>query len=107
MLWLNVVQHIPKNQRYTIGVRIENTFLDLLQGTYIAYYTDKERKAAKVADCILLLDTVKFLLQIAWEAKLVSHTQYATLAEKLNEVGKMFGGWKKSLGNPEKKSRSL
>lgn len=107
MLWLKIVSHIPKSQRYTIGVRIENTFLDLLQSTYIAYYTDKERKAAKVVDCILLLDTVKFLLQIAWEAKLVSHTQYAELANKLGEAGKMFGGWKKSLGNPTKKNRTL
>lgn len=107
MLWLNVVQHIPKGQRYTIGVRIENTFLDLLELTYIAYYTDKDRKAEKLASCVLKLDTLKFLIHVAWEAKLVSHKQYAALAEKLNESGKMFGGWKKSLDNPEKKNRSL
>ena len=97
MIWLNIANHIPKNQRYTIGSRIENKFLDLLELSYIAYFTEKERKMEKVSECILCLDTLKFLMHVAWEAKLISHKQYEEIAIKLEEIGKMLGGWRKSL----------
>ncbi|MFH1662163.1 MAG: four helix bundle protein [Candidatus Falkowbacteria bacterium] len=107
LIWINIVPHIPKCARYTIGTRIENKFLDLLELAYIAYFTERERKVEKIAKCILALDTLKFLMNIAWEAKFISNKQYEKIALKLDETGKMFGGWKNSLKNPEKKNRDL
>lgn len=104
---MNIVPHMPKGAKYTIGSRIENKFLSLLELSYIAYFTEKEKKLEKVSQCILLLDTLKFLVSVAWEGKLISNKQCEDVAVKLDEVGKMFGGWKKNLGNPEKKNRSL
>lgn len=107
MIWINIVPHIPKGARYTIGARIENKFLDLLESAYVAYFTKKENKANKISGCILVLDTLKFLIHISWEAKFISHKQYEEIALKLDETGKMFGGWKNSLKNPEKKNRNF
>ena len=107
LIWVNIIPHIEKGARYTIGQRIENKFLDLLDLTYIAYFTGKERKMEKVTECILLLDTLKFLVSVAWEGKLISNAHCENVAIKLEEVGKMLGGWKKNLGNPEKKNRDL
>ena len=67
MLWLSIVSHLPKNARYTLGVRIENRFLDLLELSYQTYFTERDRKSEKIAGCILLLDTIKFLVSTAWE----------------------------------------
>lgn len=106
MIWMNIVPHIQRGARYTIGARIENKFLDLLEVAYISYFTEKERKTEKITECILILDTLKFLISIAWEAKLVSGRQYEEIALKLNEIGKMFGGWKNSLNNPQRKNYS-
>src|SRR3989344_6274331 len=107
LIWMGVVPHIAKGARYTIGARIENTFLDLLEQTYTAYFSAKEKKAGKIADCIFTLDILKFLISIAWEGKIISHGQCETLAVKLEETGKMFGGWQKSLDNSTKKNRDL
>jgi uncharacterized ubiquitin-like protein YukD len=104
---MNIVPHIAKGGRYTIGARIENKFLDLLESCYIAYFTEKEKKSEKISTCILILDTLKFLISIAWEGKLISHKHYEEVALKLEETGKMLGGWKKSLENLEKKNRIL
>lgn len=104
---MEIIPHIAKSARYTIGARIENTFLDLLEQAYTAYFSSKEKKAEKVAECIFTLDILKFFISIAWEGKLISHGQYETLALKLEEAGKMFGGWQKSLANPTKKNRDL
>lgn len=105
MLWINIVSHVPKSSRYTIGARIENKFLDLLEISYAAYFAEKDKKAEKISECIFVLDTLKFLLSIAWEAKTISNKQYEELSLKLEESGKMLGGWKKSFANPEKKNR--
>lgn len=107
MVWMNIVPHIPKGGRYTIGARIENKFLDLLELSYCAYFTEREKKAEKILRCILILDTLKFFVQVAWEGKLISNKQYEEIARKLEEIGKMLGGWRKSLYNPEKKNRTL
>ena len=98
---------MAKGARYTISARIENTFLDLLEQAYTAYFSAKEKKADKIAECIFTLDILKFLISIAWEGKLISHGQCETLVVKLEEIGKMFGGWRKSLDNPTKKNRDL
>lgn len=107
LVWMNIVPHIPKGGRYTIGARIENKFLDLLEFSYRAYYTEREKKVEKILQCILILDTLKFFVQVSWEGKLISNKQYEETAVKLEEIGKMLGGWKKSLDNPEKKNRTL
>ena len=107
MIWINIVPYIQRGARYTIGARIENKFLDLLELSYIAYFTEKERKIEEIKKCILTLDILKFLISVAWEDKLISIKQYEEVTIKLNEIGKMFGGWKNSLKNPEKKNRNL
>jgi hypothetical protein len=107
LIWMNIVPHMPKGSRYTIGSRIENKFLDLLELSYIAYFTEKEKKVQKITDCILVTDTLKFLVSVAWEGELISNRHCEEVALKLEETGKMFGGWKNSLGNPDKKNRQL
>lgn len=107
LIWVNIVPHIAKGARYTIGSRIENKFLDLLELSYIAYFIEKDKKEEKITECILVLDTLKFLVSVAWEGKLISNAHCESVALKLEEVGKMFGGWKKNLANPEKKNRDM
>lgn len=107
LIWVNIVPHIAKGARYTIGSRIENKFLDLLELSYFAYFSEKEKKEEKITRCILIVDTLKFFVSVAWEGKLISNAHCENVATKLEEIGKMFGGWKKNLANPEKKNRDM
>jgi hypothetical protein len=104
LIWVSIVPHIPKSARYTLGARIENKFLDLLELVYIAYFSEKDRKLEKIAECILLLDALKFLITICWEGKLISNKQCEVIALKLDEVGKMLGGWRKNIEYSDKKN---
>lgn len=56
---------------------------------------------------IAKVDLVKLLLQLCWEIKALDNNKYGHLSEKLSEIGKMLGGWKKQLQNktPEKISQ--
>ena len=107
LIWINIVPHIQKNARYTIGARIENKLLDLLELGYITYFSKKEEKIEKISECIFLLDKLKFIISVAWDAKLISHKQYEEIALKLEEVGRMLWGWKNKLENSPKKNRTF
>ncbi|KKU68885.1 MAG: hypothetical protein UX89_C0001G0076 [Parcubacteria group bacterium GW2011_GWA2_47_16] len=110
LLWLSIVPHIAKGARYTLGVRIETLFLDLLERTYTAYFTSREQLTEKkkgVAECIHLLDILKYLVSVAWEGKVISNTQVEMVAVKLEEASRRFIAWKSSLDSPEKKNRVL
>ena len=107
MLWLSIVPHMAKGARYTIGERIENKFLDLLELSYKTYFTGKDGKIEKISECILLTDSLKFLISVAWEGRIISNKDCEDMAMKLDEIGKIFGGWRKSLENPEKKNHTI
>lgn len=105
LFWISILDHIPKGRRYSMGSRIENKLLDLLEFAYFTYFiTEKDKKTNGINKCILILDTIKFLVHTSWEGKLISNKQYEEIGLKLKEVGRMFGGWRNNLENPEKKN---
>lgn len=88
---------MPRVGRYTTGTRIENHFLDLLELIYKAYYANMENKNIIIVESISKNDIIKYLLQIAFENKLVKEKEYLVLSSKLHEVGKILNGWKNSI----------
>lgn len=97
-LWsANIVPHMPRTSRYTTGARIETHFLDLLECIYQAYYAPLEKKNNLIISAISKNDLLKYLLQIAWENKLMKDKPYADISEKIQEVGKILGGWKNNV----------
>ena len=88
---------MQKSARIIAGARIENKFLDLLELSYGAYFTSKENKIEKISECIFVLNTIKFLISVIWEAKMISNRHYEEISLKLDEIGKMLNGWKNSF----------
>ncbi len=97
-IWHSNLDNVSKVDKHTIGTQIDILFLSLLEiifrGTF-AY--DKFEKISLVSQAISKNDLLKFFLQIGWEQKVISHTLYGKLIINLDEVGRMLGGWKKSL----------
>ena len=96
-MWFKLVNGFPKVYRGTLGAKIEHYFLEFLECVFTSLYLSHDRKIVRLAVAISKLDGVKFFLQLAWENHCLSNEQYATLSEKLLEVGRMLGGWKKGL----------
>jgi predicted membrane chloride channel (bestrophin family) len=96
-LWHEYIQHFPKNSKYTLGSKIDALFLEVIELLFSASYLAKQEKLPVITKASNILDLLKFFLQIAWEAKALDNKKYITLSEKLNEIGKMLGGWRKQL----------
>ncbi len=102
-VWFKIYNDFPKAHRYILGGKIEDYFLGLLENIFVSIYLPTESKIPKLIMAISKLDGVKFFLQIAWENKCLKDDRYLNLSEKLEEIGKMLGGWKKGVEEKQKK----
>ncbi len=96
-IWFKVLADFPKAYRYNLGGKIEDSFLSVLENIFITVYLPGERKQTQLLLVIARLDSLKFFLQLAWENKCLANNKYSDLSEKLNEIGRMLGGWKRGL----------
>ena len=88
---------MPKHDRYGIGEKINNKTLDLLESLIYASRTDRKNKFGYLEDAAAKLDLLKILMRLAEDTKAVSAKRYLVLSEKLQEIGKMLGGWIRSI----------
>ncbi|MEK7116897.1 MAG: four helix bundle protein, partial [Patescibacteria group bacterium] len=79
------------------GQKIENIFLLVLEMTFSLVYLPPEPKIIMLSKTISRLDVLKFFIQIAWENKLISTEQHIEMSQKLEEIGRQLGGWRKGL----------
>jgi len=87
----------PKSSRYTLGIKIDSLFLKVIELIIKASYSDKLEKFISLKNASVKLDLLKFFLQITWEIKSLDNKKYILISEKMNEIGKMLGGWIKAL----------
>lgn len=95
--WHEFLTHVPKDARYTLGTKIDTAFVDTAELIFIASYLGKHQKLPYIQQATAKLDLAKFFLQILWEIKGLDEKKYIYLSEKLNEIGKMLGGWNRQL----------
>jgi len=64
---------------------------------FASAYLPPEQKVVLLGKTISRLDVLKFFTQLAWENKLIPTEKYSDLSTKLEEIGRMLGGWKRGL----------
>lgn len=95
--WIPVHRKIPRTERFGIGMRIDSTLLDLLMTLRRAGFASGERKIALLEIAIGKIDDIRFLFQILWETRLISNEQFIQFGQKIEEIGKDVGGWRKGV----------
>ncbi len=95
--WVIIQRNIPRAERQGIGHKIDNIFLDILDLTRKAEYTTLNQRSLALFDILTLVDSLRFFIQLAWETKLLKDNQYIEVGKDIEVIGKMIGGWRKSL----------
>ena len=96
-LWQENLPNFPKTSRYTLGSKIDQLFIEMTELVFTASYLLSEKKLICINKASAKLDLLKFFLRISWEIKALDNKKYAALSEKLDEIGKMLGGWIRQL----------
>lgn len=63
----------------------------------MASFLSPQEKHPYVRLSIRKLDTLKILLMVLWETKSIDDKKYIVLSVKIDEVGRMLGGWNGQL----------
>lgn len=102
LAWYWCYKTLPKEHRYTIGEKIDILLTEIIEAIASASFLAKEEKLPYVKIAIRKNDTVKIFLLILWETKSLDNKKYLAISEKINEVGRMLGGWNGQLTQQNK-----
>lgn len=92
-LFHQCIRLFPKTEKYSLGERIENTILDTLELVLKASYAPKIERLPLLKDLDAKVQLLKTLIRLAHEIRAMDDNKYLALQEKLQEMGKMVGGW--------------
>lgn len=95
--WLVVHKKMSRTERFGIGNRLDDLWLDLLDALRKAAYAQGNEKVAALNATIRCIDAVRFFTQLAWESGLMAQSHFIELGKSVEEIGRMVGGWKKGL----------
>lgn len=89
------LRDIPRDYRYTLGADIRasmNNLLNLIIRCGKRYY-----KKTTLEDMDIELETLRTYVQVAVENRVISVKKYEYWSKLLEELGRMIGGWLKSV----------
>jgi len=95
ILWIYpTVNKFPKSQRFVLGQHIEDIILKILEGIIEA--NQERNKIPYLKQISVNLDKLRILIRLSKDLRFISIKQYGFATNKVNEIGKMLGGWLKS-----------
>lgn len=98
-LWLFAkVNTFPKQQRFILGQQIQNCSLQCTRSIIEANNAKSVEMTLKRLDALNVeLEVLRGLLRIAFEMKFMNARSLGFITNKVDEVGKMTGGWIKKV----------
>ncbi len=88
----------PKSRKFFLGDRIATGLLDVLDKLIEANYSREKLLLLRKAN--LQLEKIRYLLRIAYRMRCFDVRKYEFCSKALVEIGRMIGGWIKSLQAP-------
>lgn len=104
LTWYRYYKSLPKEHRYTLGIKIDNLLSEIIEAMSGASFLVGQEKLPYIKLAIRKTDSIKIFLLILFETKSLDNKKYLNLSEKINEIGRMLGGW---LGQIIKQNSSI
>jgi len=93
LLWYGYYQILPKTHKHSLGKKVDFLFSEIIEALATASFLSRQEKLPYVRLSIRKVDTLKIFLIILWETKSLDNNKYIALSVKVDEIGKMLGGW--------------
>jgi hypothetical protein len=92
-----LTEKLPALKRQTIGRRLEDNTLQLLELLVMAKYAPASHKGMYLIKASARMEIVQFQIRLLLTRKLANETTLHQLHAKVAEIGRMLGGWRKSV----------
>jgi hypothetical protein len=90
------IQKFPKKDKFTIGIKIENILLEIIELTLLAYTKEGASKLLIINKIDIKMRMLKLFVRISSDVKSMATDKYIEIEERILEIGKIIGGWIKS-----------
>ena len=90
---------LEKRFRYSLGISLKNSILDMIEILIMAKNAPKPLKAGYLLKAGGKLETAGLKTRLFLELKLVNETKIFQLQAQMAEAGRMLGGWLKATRN--------
>src|SRR5581483_11103943 len=97
LLWYGYYPLLPKIHRYSLGQRIDTLFVAVLEAVSLPGFLPRDEKQPYVRLCLRKTDALKILVMVLWETKSIDDKKYIALSVRMDEIGRMLGGWNGQL----------
>ena len=95
---VDINNHLEKRFRYSLGQSLEESVLALLESLIMAKHAPKTLKASYLLRATSHLEISRLKLRLILEFKAVKNeTNIFKIQTQNEEIGKMLGGWIRSL----------
>lgn len=95
----------PREQKFVLGDRIEVKLLEVQESCLRAYYSQEKR--ANLSEANMTLEVTRHLIRLAHALRFFSNHTYAVLSVKVDEVGRMIGGWLKAASGTGRSGKPI
>ena len=85
---------LPRNHKFTLGNRMEDGALQVLDDLIAATYSRDRRAALTRAN--LGLEKLRFLFRLCKDLRLIDLRRFEFAVRSLDETGRLVGGWLKA-----------
>ena len=87
------VLRFPKVSRHSLGIRIENIVLEIIEFAHIAITKQYNSRLLILNKIDVLLKVLQVNLRIANKTKCLTDNGFAELSAQTVEIGRIIGGW--------------
>ena len=89
-------EQMPRGLKRTLGERINQHCMEMLDAMAMANATQRAERAAHIEVLLKHLRAAQILLRVGHEGRHVSHALWAQSIQLLDSIGRQGGGWLKS-----------
>ena len=89
------VANFPKDYKFSLGQRIIDHCLDILELLIHAAYVKQKERLLDEAN--IKLERLRFILRLSKDLGTLSHRGYEHVMKMVTELGKQIGGWRKQV----------
>ena len=91
--------NIPKLERFTIWQKLQNTCLNTLENLILTGYIEQKNRLEQLIKVGVQIDLLRFFVRLSFDTKIINQKTYLKLQSQIDEIGRMLGGWIKSMKN--------
>ncbi|MEK7189294.1 MAG: diversity-generating retroelement protein Avd [Patescibacteria group bacterium] len=92
-------QAAPRQERHTSFARAEKLILDIIENILRAGQSAKTDKGPFLEKASSSLNVLRVLVRLIKDVKAIDVKKYMRLQELIDEIGRMLGGWIRSVRN--------